>query len=48
VASWRALEKAGLKRVAEGPMSPDNPIDDALRYIYRVDRPGVDSSAFRR
>jgi len=39
VASWRALEKAGLKRVAEGPMPPDNPIDDALHYIYRVDRP---------
>jgi aminoglycoside 6'-N-acetyltransferase len=36
VASWRALEKAGLKRVAEGPISPDN---DALRYIYRADRP---------
>ena len=48
VASWRALEKAGLKRVAEGPMSPDNPIDDALHYIYRVDRPGAASSAFRR
>src|SRR5271155_3064028 len=46
VASWRALEKAGLKRVAEGPMSPDNPIDDALHYIYRVDRPGAASSAF--
>ena len=45
VASWRALEKAGLKRVAEGPMSPDNPIDDALHYIYRVDRPGAASSA---
>lgn len=43
VASWRALEKAGLKRVAEGPMSPDNPIDDALHYIYRVDRPGAAS-----
>jgi aminoglycoside 6'-N-acetyltransferase len=43
VASWRALEKAGLKRVAEGLMSPDNPIDDALRYIYRVDRPGAAS-----
>jgi aminoglycoside 6'-N-acetyltransferase len=28
-----------LKRVAEGPMPPDNPIDDALHYIYRVDRP---------
>ena len=48
VASWRALEKAGLKRVAEGPMSPDNPIDDALHYIYRADRPGAASSAFRR
>jgi len=48
VASWRALEKAGLKRVAEGPMSPDNPIDDALHYIYRVDRPGAASPAFRR
>jgi hypothetical protein len=28
-------------------MSPDNPIDDALHYIYRVDRPGAASSAFR-
>jgi aminoglycoside 6'-N-acetyltransferase len=48
VASWRALEKAGLKRVAEGQMPPDNPIDDALHYIYRVDRPGAASSACRR
>ena len=48
VASWRALEKAGLKRVAEGPMTPDNPIDDALHYIYRVDRPATASLAFRR
>jgi aminoglycoside 6'-N-acetyltransferase len=38
-ASWRALEKAGLSRVAEGAMSPDNPVDDPLHYIYRVDRP---------
>ncbi len=38
-ASWRALEKAGLRRVAEGPMEPDNPIDDPLHYIYRIDRP---------
>ncbi len=38
VASWRALEKAGLRRVAEGPMEPDNPVDDPLHYIYRVDR----------
>jgi aminoglycoside 6'-N-acetyltransferase len=39
IASWRALEKAGLRRIAEGPMSPDNPVDDPLHYIYRVDRP---------
>lgn len=38
-ASWRALEKAGLVRVAEGEMEPDNPIDDRLHYVYRIDRP---------
>ncbi len=37
--SWRALEKAGLRRVAEGPMEPDNPIDDPLHVVYRIDRP---------
>lgn len=38
-ASWRALEKAGLRRIAEGAMEPDNPVDDPLHYVYRVDRP---------
>lgn len=38
-ASWRALEKAGLQRIAEGAMSPDNPVDDPLHYVYRADRP---------
>jgi len=38
-ASWRALENAGLQRIAEGAMSPDNPVDDPLHYVYRVDRP---------
>ena len=38
-ASWRALEKAGLQRIAEGAMSPDNPVDDPLHFIYRIDRP---------
>ncbi|GII56488.1 hypothetical protein Pth03_48770 [Planotetraspora thailandica] len=37
--SWRALEKAGLRRVGEGDITPDNPIDDPLHYVYRVDRP---------
>lgn len=37
--SWRALEKAGLHRIAAGDMIPDNPIDDPAHYIYRVDRP---------
>jgi aminoglycoside 6'-N-acetyltransferase len=39
VASWRALEKAGLRRVAEGGMAPDHPEDDPLHVVYRVDRP---------
>jgi aminoglycoside 6'-N-acetyltransferase len=38
-ASWRALEKAGLVRVGEGDMKPDNPVDDRSHYLYRVDRP---------
>src|SRR5215207_9227252 len=42
--SWRALERAGFRRVAEGPMEPDNPIDDPLHYVYRIDRPGTDPS----
>lgn len=38
-ASWRALEKAGLRRVGEGALEPDNPVDDPHHYVYRVDRP---------
>ncbi len=38
-ASWRALEKAGLQRVAQGAMTPENPVDDPLHYVYRIDRP---------
>ncbi|TDB97540.1 GNAT family N-acetyltransferase [Actinomadura sp. 7K534] len=37
-ASWRALEKAGLKRVAEGDLEPDNPMDDRAHVVYRIDR----------
>ncbi|MEU6405773.1 GNAT family N-acetyltransferase [Streptomyces sp. NPDC046985] len=40
-ASWRALEKAGLRRVGVGDLVPDNPIDDSTHYLYRVDRPGT-------
>ncbi|GAA2401228.1 GNAT family N-acetyltransferase [Actinomadura vinacea] len=39
-ASWRALEKAGLARVAEGDLEPDNPIDGPAHVVYRIDRPG--------
>jgi aminoglycoside 6'-N-acetyltransferase len=38
-ASWRALEKAGFRRVAEGDLEPDNPVDDPLHYVLRIDRP---------
>ncbi|MGW2712055.1 GNAT family N-acetyltransferase [Streptomyces sp. NPDC001356] len=39
-ASWRALERAGFRRVAVGDLEPDNPVDDRAHYLYRVDRPG--------
>ena len=39
VASWRALEKAGLERVAEGGMTPENPVDDRAHFVYRALRP---------
>jgi aminoglycoside 6'-N-acetyltransferase len=38
-ASWRALEKAGFRVVAEGEMEPDNPIDDRGHLVLRLDRP---------
>jgi aminoglycoside 6'-N-acetyltransferase len=37
--SWRVLEAAGFRRVAEGPLEPDNPIDDWTHWLYRLDRP---------
>jgi aminoglycoside 6'-N-acetyltransferase len=42
VASWRALEKAGFRRVAAGELEPDNPVDDPQHYMLRIDRPGAD------
>lgn len=39
IASWRVLEKAGLRRVAEVEMTPDNPVDDRAHVVYRIDRP---------
>ncbi|SDQ12304.1 GNAT family N-acetyltransferase [Quadrisphaera sp. DSM 44207] len=41
-ASWRALEKAGFTRVAEGDLPPDDPVDDPLHVVYRIDRPTSD------
>jgi aminoglycoside 6'-N-acetyltransferase len=37
-ASWRALERAGFSRVAEGQMKPDNPRDSTEHYVYRLQR----------
>ncbi|MFD6419589.1 GNAT family N-acetyltransferase [Streptomyces sp. NPDC060194] len=39
--SWRALEKAGLHRVGEASLEPDNPVDDRAHYVYRTDRPAL-------
>jgi aminoglycoside 6'-N-acetyltransferase len=38
-ASWRALERAGFTRVAEGPLQPDNPVDPPDHVVYRLRRP---------
>ncbi|MGW5047883.1 GNAT family N-acetyltransferase [Streptomyces griseoluteus] len=40
--SWRALARAGLRRIGVGDLQPDNPVDDRTHYLYRVDRPGTD------
>ncbi len=39
VASWRALERAGFVRVAEGPLTPDNPVDPTDHVLYLLRRP---------
>ncbi|MFC7583832.1 GNAT family N-acetyltransferase [Nonomuraea antimicrobica] len=39
LASWNALRKAGLRRVAAGELEPDHPEDDRDHYLYRIDRP---------
>ena len=38
IASWKALERAGFRRVAEGLLAPDNPIDPWDHYVYRIAR----------
>ncbi len=38
-ASWRSLERAGFRRIAEGLLEPDNPRDPRDHVIYRIDRP---------
>ena len=38
VASWRALLSAGFRLVAQGELTPDNPIDDRAHEILRIDR----------
>jgi aminoglycoside 6'-N-acetyltransferase len=38
--SWRALEKAGFERIAEGELTPDNPRDPRDHYVYALRRGG--------
>ncbi len=37
-ASWRALENAGFRRIAQGYLQPDNPCDPRDHYIYGIGR----------
>jgi len=41
IASWRALERAGFQRIAEGEMEPDNPADPRDHVVYRIGRAGT-------
>ena len=45
VASWRALLNAGFRLVARGELDPDNPVDDRMHVILRIDRPTVTPAA---
>ena len=38
-ASWKALLNAGFRIVARGDLEPDNPIDEPMHEILRLDRP---------
>jgi aminoglycoside 6'-N-acetyltransferase len=38
-ASWRVLESAGFVEVGTTDMPPDNPVDDPLHVVHRIDRP---------
>ena len=40
-ASWRALERVGFTRIAEGPLEPDNPIDPPDHVVYQLARPAA-------
>jgi len=35
------LERAGFSKAAEGPLTPDNPIDDIHHYVYMIKRPAA-------
>jgi aminoglycoside 6'-N-acetyltransferase len=37
--SWRAPERAGFHRIAEGELEPDNPRERRDHYIYGIPRP---------
>ena len=39
IGSWRALERAGFTRIAEGELEPDNPRDARDHVVYAIRRP---------
>lgn len=43
--SWRALEKAGFRRVWSGLLDSDDPSDDGVAYVYRRDPPPTRAGA---
>lgn len=39
--SWRALQHVGFAIVGQGDSPPENPDDDPLHYLLRLDRPAA-------
>lgn len=46
-ASWRTLERLGFRRVWEGDLVTDDPIDAGPAYVYVLERPTVSSAQAR-
>jgi hypothetical protein len=43
VASWKALLAVGFRLAARGEVEPDNPVDDRMHELLRLERPRLNA-----